>query len=188
MLRRITFAISLLIIALACAQFHGEPISVASHRILEPPEWARHTEDSPVADELARAAIAFDLPDSLLQPTTAIVEAFLIVKIIPDEELSERQTLDIFCIPQTESLTSASVWTSITDELLTVSEVGTYDPESGEVFFEISTMLQSASDDIFRFRGLILVPAENSPTFRISSEPDAISLKCEYRPGKREVR
>ena len=175
-------------ICIVFAQFHGEPIAVESYTMLEPPAGIGHTADLPVADSLPRLGISFDFPESLFQRTTAIVEAFLVVKIIPDETLHDRQTLDIYCIPQTEPLASSSAWTSITDTLLKYSEVGTYAPETGEVFFEISHILRAVRDGEIHCYGLSLVPAKNSPSFSLSPEPDAISLKCEYRPGKREVR
>ncbi|RKZ33519.1 hypothetical protein DRQ33_04130 [bacterium] len=186
-MRRIIVFTAILILVIF-GQFHGESIPVSDHIVLEPPSGVERTEELPVADHLPRLIMEFDLPDSLLQPTTAIVEAFLMVKIIPDEELSSGQTLDIYCIPQTTLSTSSSAWMTITDTLLRYSEIGTYDPETGEVFFEISSILQAIRDGEIECYGLTLVPAKNSPAFRLSPEPDAISLKCEYRPGKREIR
>ena len=188
MRKRIILTILLLAATLVCAQFHGEAISVTGNRTIRPPEGARHTENFPVADNSPREAIIFDFPDSLFRPTTAIVEAFLIVKIVPDEELSENRTLDIFCFPQTESMTGAEAWIGITNELLEFSELGTYNPETGEVFFEISHILQSIRDSEVAHHGFILVPAAHSPSFSISDDRDAISLKVEYRPGKKEIR
>lgn len=175
-------------VCMVFARFYGEPIAVESHIRLEPPAGIGRSVSLPVADNLPRLCVVFDFPDSLFLRTTAIVEAFLVVKVIPDEPLHSRQTLDIYCIPQTASPTSSSAWTTITDSLLRYSEVGTYDPETGEVFFEISSILRAIRDGEIHCYGLSLVPAKNSPTFRLSPEPDAISLKCEYRPGKREAR
>ena len=175
------------LLAIAALAFDMQPISVASHVRLEPPVGITPTAELPVADNLARIAIAFALPDSFMLPSNAIIEALLTVKIIPDAELAHGQPLEIFCIPQTASPTSALAFAEITEDMLNVSEVGIYDPETGTVFFEIAHMLQRAAIGDFPFYGIALVPAKGSGTFRISPEVGAIDLRVAYAIGKREV-
>jgi len=181
------------IIALAivsiCSAFETQPIAVASYRMLEPSVGATHTAGLPVADNLRRGAIAFTFPDSFFLPTTAILEALLTVKIVPDAPFVESAApLAVYCIPLTAPIGSSSAWTDITEDLVNrYSEVAFYNPDSGTVFFEIAHILQSAAIGDIRIYGLILSPASESGAFRISTEPTAIKFDCAFGIGKRQV-
>ena len=175
----------LLIISMAFAQ-ESPVIDVASTRILTPPPDATHTEELPVADHLQRVAIVFEFPDNFFEPSTVILDAQMMIKIEPTERSEE--SFPIFCIPLIEPATSLSAFTEITEDLLRYSEVWFYDPESGELFFEMSHMLREARNGNVRFYGIALVPGDGAPTFSIAEGDDAISLECGYGIGKRDVR
>ena len=170
-----------------CFAFDTQPIEVASHARLEPPPSADSTIGLPAADHLARIAITFDFPENFMSPTTAILEALLVIKIVPDAELDEDTPLELYCIPLTASPTGLDAFTEISEDLLSVSEAGAYDPETGTVFFEIAHMLQRAAIGDFAFHGVILVPAKGCGTFRITHAEYAIDLRVAYAIGKREA-
>jgi hypothetical protein len=186
-MKKLFFAI--LTIIIAASAFETQPIAVASYRMLEPSIGATHTAGLPVADNLRRGAITFTFPDSFFLPTTAILEALLTVKIVPDAALVESSApLAVYCIPLTAPIGGPSAWTDISADLVNnYSEVAFYNPDSGTVFFEIAHILQSAAIGDIRLYGLILLPASESGAFRISTEPNAIKFDCAYGIGKRQV-
>ncbi len=187
MLRKITYAIFVLIVTLVCAQFHGEPISVASHRTLEPPDGAVHSEGFPVADHLPREAVVFEFPEDFFDETTAILHSTMTVEITVAGDVEGTESFPLFCIPLATPATSLDAFSEITEDDLAIAEVGFYDPERGEAYFEMSGFLRQIRDNDITFYGIFLAPGENAPTFTIASVSEPIELKCDFGIGKRDV-
>ncbi len=168
------FSIALMFACVAAIEFHGSSIPLTTCRSVEVPDFRGAT--------TLNHELSFMFPESLLLPSTVIYEAFLEARILPSREIAPSSNIDIVAMPMLLHPTER--------DLTPFSTVGNYDPATGKVFFEISYMLQCAADDSFDIVGVKLLPSPSStvPTaFTIDAGMDAITLKAEYRPGKREV-
>jgi len=180
--------IMILTVSLAIlAAIFGEEIEVVSHRTLEPPDGAVHSEGFPVADHLPREAVVFEFPENFFDETTAILHSTMTVEITVAGESEETESFPIFCIPLARAATSLAPFSEITEDDLAIAEVGFYDPERGEAYFEMSGFLRQIRDNDITFFGICLVPGENAPTFRLASVSEPIELKCDFGIGKRDV-
>ncbi len=166
-------------------------IEVARSLTLNPPEGTVRTEGLPVRDDLPREAVVFEFPEDFFAQTTAILHSTMTVEITVAGESEEIESFPIFCIPLARAATSldafAETFTEITEDDLAIAEVGFYDPESGEAYFEMSGFLRQIRDNDIRFYGICLVPGENAPTFTIAAVSEPIELKCDFGIGKRDV-
>ena len=169
----------------AFGQFYGERIPVLDAVEVMPSLSDVHggsSESLPIADTLPRYSLAFDFPRELFSDSTAIIEAFLLVKIEPVIH-AEVNPFDVYFVPLSGDLSDAR---RISESDFRYAVAGIYDPDSGEVFFEISPVLRAIRDGEISARRFALVPGGNGVPFRLSgSVSEAISLRCEYRPGKR---
>ena len=170
------------------AQFEGVSIPLSSVAEISPPGGMMHphTSELPIADTLPRVGLSFDFPHDLFSSTTAIVEAFLTVNLVPvfSGLSAEPRPFEVYLVPKVEG--DITDWERISPDVFKYAIGGVYDPGTGEVFFEISPLLRAIRDGDVSARGFMLVPGRDAPPFRLSTEPDAISIKCEYRPGKKK--
>ena len=170
------------------AQFEGVSIPLLSTAEISPPVGGMHPHigELPIADTLPRVALSFDFPHDLFSSTTAIVEAFLRVKLVPvlSGLSAEPRPFEVYLVPKIEG--HITDWERISPDVFKYAVGGVYDPSTGEVFFEISPLLRAIRDGDVSARGFMLVPGRDAPPFRLAPEHDAISLKCEYRPGKKK--
>ncbi len=166
-------------------QFYGERIPVSEAVEVAPSLSDIHggpSEGLPIADSLPRYSLTFDFPRNLFSDSTAIIEAFLVVKIEPVVH-AEVKPFDVYFVPLSGDLSDAR---RISEGDFRYAVAGIYDPDSGEVFFEISPVLRAIRDGEISARRFALVPGRNGFPFRLSGPvSEAISLRCEYRPGKR---
>jgi len=122
-----------------------------------------------------------------MEASQAILHSTMTVEITVAGDVEETESFPIFCIPLARAATSLDAFAEITEDDLAIAEVGFYDPEHGEAYFEMSGFLRQIRDNDIRFYGIFLAPGENAPTFRLASVSEPIELKCDFGIGKRDV-
>jgi len=136
-----------------------------------------------------RPIIIFDLPDGFLDEDNLIMEALLTVKITPDISWDRELPIAAYCLPITSAVEASPTWASLQSAYsMEYGEVGFYDEDTGEMFFEISRMLYAATDGDVDFYGVMLIPARESAAFTISTDPNPVDFSAASFPGSKEVR
>ena len=169
--------------------FDCQPIDVARTLEISPPGVVLSPDSIILNVSARRPIIVFDLPDGFLDEDNLIMEALLTIKITPDVSWDREMPIAAYCLPITSAVDASPTWASLQSAYnMEYGEVGFYDEDTGEMFFEISRMLYAATDGDVDFYGVMLIPARESSAFAISADPNPVDFSAASFPGGKEVR
>ena len=187
---RMLTIISVMLVAFSVSfGFDCQPIDVARTTEISPGGVVLSPDSIILNVSVPRPIIIFDLPDGFLDEDNLIMEALLTVSITPDISWDRETPIAAYCLPITSAVDASPTWASLQSAYnMEYGEVGFYDEDTGEMFFEISRMLYAATDGDVDFYGVMLIPARESSAFTISTDPNPVDFSAASFPGSKEVR